>query len=43
MRWVVKNTTRATIYLEATLHRALRLKAVKTDQSISNLVNTAIR
>lgn len=34
---------RATIYLDPALHRALRLKAVETDQSISELVNTAVR
>ena len=34
---------RATVYLDPDLHRALRLKAVETDQSISELVNNAIR
>jgi hypothetical protein len=34
---------RATIYLEDELHRALKLKAVEADQSISHLVNDAIR
>ena len=43
MMWAMNNTKRATIYLDATLHRALRLKAVETDQSISDLVNDAIR
>ena len=36
-------TTRATVYLEPDLHKALRLKAVVTDQSISKLVNDAIK
>lgn len=36
-------TTRATVYLEAPLHRALRLKAAETDASISELVNAAVR
>ena len=36
-------TKRATIYLDAPLHRALRLKAAETDASISDLVNTAVR
>lgn len=36
-------TRRATVYLEPELHRALRLKAAETDQSISDLVNDAIR
>jgi hypothetical protein len=34
---------RATVYFEETIHRALRLKAAETDQSISDLVNTAVR
>ena len=34
---------RATIYLEPSLHRALRLKAAETAQSVSDLVNAAIR
>jgi hypothetical protein len=34
---------RATIYLEAPLHRALRLKSAETDASLSELVNTAVR
>jgi hypothetical protein len=34
---------RVTIYLDAHLHRALRLKAAQTDQSVSELVNTAVR
>lgn len=35
--------TRATIYLDPILHKALRLKAVETDQSVSKLVNDAIK
>jgi predicted transcriptional regulator len=35
--------TRATIYLDPELHKALRLKAVETSQSLSKLVNDAIR
>jgi len=34
---------RATVYLEPTLHRALRMKAAETDLSVSELVNNAIR
>jgi predicted transcriptional regulator len=34
---------RATVYLDPELHRALRLKAVETRQSISKLVNDAIK
>jgi hypothetical protein len=39
----MNNTRRATIYLDNTLHRALRLKAADTDQSISEIVNGAVR
>ena len=34
---------RATVYFDENLHKALRLKAAETDQSISDLVNTAVR
>ena len=34
---------RTTVYLDSDLHRALRLKAVETDSSISELVNDAVR
>ncbi|MEE8343208.1 MAG: ribbon-helix-helix domain-containing protein [Gammaproteobacteria bacterium] len=34
---------RATVYFDAELHRALRLKAVETDQSMSELVNEAVK
>jgi len=36
-------TRRATVYLDADLHRALRVKAAETDKSISDLVNAAVR
>ncbi len=36
-------TKRATVYLDPDLHKALRLKAVETSRSVSDLVNTAIR
>ncbi|PKN66555.1 MAG: CopG family transcriptional regulator [Deltaproteobacteria bacterium HGW-Deltaproteobacteria-15] len=36
-------TKRATIYFEPDLHKALRLKAVETNQSLSELVNDAVR
>jgi hypothetical protein len=35
--------TRATVYLDPELHKALRLKAIETTQSISKLVNDAIK
>ena len=34
---------RATVYLDPELHKALRLKAVETAQSLSKLVNDAIK
>lgn len=34
---------RATVYLDADLHKALRIKAAETDSSISELVNSAIK
>jgi hypothetical protein len=39
----VPPTRRSTIYLEAELHRALRLKAAETERSVSDLVNEAVR
>jgi len=36
-------TKRATIYLDPELHKALRLKAVVTSRSVSELVNDAVR
>jgi hypothetical protein len=34
---------RTTVYFDPGLHRALRLKAAETDQSLSDLVNAAVR
>jgi len=34
---------RATVYFDPDLHRALRLKAVETNRSISDLVDEAVR
>lgn len=34
---------RTTIYVDARLHKALRIKAAETDRSISELVNEAVR
>ena len=34
---------RATIYFDASLHRALRVKAAVTERSLSELVNAAVR
>jgi predicted HicB family RNase H-like nuclease len=35
--------SRATIYFDPDLHRALRLKAAEMDQSVSELVNEAVK
>jgi plasmid stability protein len=37
------HTVRSTVYFEAALHRALRLKAATTNRSVSELVNDAVR
>ena len=34
---------RATVYFDPRLHRALRIKAAETDQSVSDLVNEAVK
>ena len=34
---------RATVYLDPDLHKALRLKAIETSTSLSQLVNKAVR
>jgi plasmid stability protein len=34
---------RATVYFDESLHKALRVKAAETDQSVSDVVNTAVR
>ncbi|MHB8425239.1 MAG: CopG family transcriptional regulator [Gammaproteobacteria bacterium] len=39
----MSETTRATIYLDPDLHRALRLKAASTHRPISELVNALVR
>ena len=39
----MSSARRATIYLDPALHRALRIKAAETDQSVSAIVNEAIR
>jgi hypothetical protein len=36
-------TKRSTVYLDPTLHKALRLKALETSRSMSELINEAIR
>jgi len=36
-------TRRATVYFDPVIHRLLRLKAAETAQSVSDLVNDALR
>jgi hypothetical protein len=36
-------TKRATVYLDPVLHKVLRLKAVETEQSVSEIINEAIK
>ena len=36
-------TTRTTVYLERDLHRALRLRSASSEQSLSRMVNEAVR
>ena len=38
-----EHTRRTTVYFDGSIHRALRLKAAETDQSLSDLVNSAVR
>ena len=40
---MVTETKRATIYMDAELHRALRIKAAETCSSISEIVNHAVK
>jgi len=37
------NHKRATVYFDPEIHRALRIKAAETDQSVSELVNGVVR
>jgi len=39
----VPTLKRATVYLDPSLHKALRIKAASTERSMSDLVNAAIR
>lgn len=36
-------TKRSTVYFDPALHKVLRLKALETDRSISDIVNEALR
>ena len=35
-------TKRATVYLDPGIHRILRVKALETDQSVSDIINDAL-
>jgi hypothetical protein len=37
------DSKRATVYFDASVHQALRLKAAATDRSISEMVNDAVK
>jgi len=39
----MKTPKRATVYFDADIHRALRLRAAASDQSISDMVNRAVK
>lgn len=39
----MSKSKRATIYLNPAVHKALRLKAAETDQSVSEIVDQALR
>ena len=39
----MEESKRATIYFDADVHRALRLRAAACDRSISDMVNEAVR
>ena len=39
----MEDTKRATVYFDASVHQALRLKAAATDRSISDMVNDAVK
>ena len=38
-----KLSTRATVYLAPTIHKALRLKSIETSLSISQIINDTLR
>lgn len=39
----MEDPKRATVYFDAAVHQALRLKAAATDRSISDMVNDAVK
>ena len=41
--WGMSTPKRATVYFDPEVHKALRLRAAANDQSISDMVNDAVR
>src|SRR6266576_6913934 len=41
--WISRRPPPSNVYLDPTLHRALRVKAAETETSVSDLVNGAVR
>ena len=39
----MEDSKRATVYFDASVHKALRLKAAASDRSISEIVNDAVK
>ena len=39
----MEDSKRATVYFDASVHQALRLRAAATDRSISDMVNDAVK
>ena len=39
----MEDSKRATVYFDASVHQALRLRAATTDRSISDVVNEAVK
>ena len=39
----IQQTKRATVYLDPDLHKALKIKSVQNEQTLSELVNIAVR
>jgi len=39
----MEDSKRATVYFDASVHQALRLRAAATDRSISEMVNDAVK
>ncbi len=40
---ITEKTKRSTVYLDAELHKVLKIKAVEISTSLSNLINDAVR